>query len=748
MSKNLVVVESPAKAKTIKKYLGKDFEVLSSMGHVIDLPASKLGVDIKDDFKPQYVTIKGKTKTLSQIKKSANAAEKVYLACDPDREGEAIAWHISGQVKDAKKKVHRVMFYEITKDSITKGISHPGKIDMNRVEAQQARRILDRLGGYQGSPFLWTTVRRGLSAGRVQTVALRLICEREDEINAFKPQEYWSLAARLEGKSKTPFEASLLKIDGKKAAIKDGKTSQAIVSELNKSQFAISNIDEKDRKRSTYPPFITSTLQQAAARAYGYSAKKTMMLAQQLYEGVDLGDEGAVGLITYMRTDAVRLAPEAVSAAREFIAQKYGAEYLPAEANHYKSRKGAQEGHEAIRPTMAGRTPEAVKNFLSLDQFKLYGLIWSRFIACQMTPAVYSTKAVDITAGKYLFRATGSTLKFAGFLAAYGVQEDDSGEYADSKMLPELTSEETLKLLELLPKQHFTEPPARYNEASLIKTLEAQGIGRPSTYASIISTLLDRKYVDREQKQLKPTELGQVVSKILVEKFPHIFQVQFTADMENELDKIEQGKLDRIQVLKDFYEPFSRDLTSAESSKEEIKKSLVEETDIKCPNCQSPMVIKWGRFGRFYACSNYPECKTTKPLEEEEEQQKAAEGVLCDKCGGPMVLKRGRFGKFLACSNYPQCKSIKPISTGVPCPEPGCDGQLTERKTKRGKAFFSCSKYPDCKYAVWNKPLPQKCENCGFGHLVEKYTKQRGAFPACPKCKWEPEVKVEKKPEK
>ncbi len=362
-----------------------------------------------------------------------------------------------------------------------------------------------------------------------------------------------------------------------------------------------------------------------------------------------------------------------------------------------------------------------------------------------MTPAIYSTKAVDITAGKYLFRATGSTMKFPGFLAAYGVQEDDSGEYADSKMLPELTPDEALKLLELLPKQHFTEPPARYNEASLIKTLEAQGIGRPSTYASIISTLLDRKYVDREQKQLKPTELGQVVSKILVEKFPHIFQVQFTADMENELDKIEQGKLDRIQVLKDFYEPFSRDLNSAESSKEEIKKSLVEQTDIKCPNCQSPMVIKWGRFGRFYACSNYPECKTTKPLEEEEEQQKAAEGVVCDKCGGPMVLKRGRFGKFLACSNYPQCKSIKPISTGVPCPEPGCDGHLTERKTKQGKAFFSCSKYPDCKYAVWNKPLPQKCENCGFGHLVEKYTKQRGAFPACPKCKWEPEVKAEKK---
>lgn len=738
MPKNLVVVESPAKAKTIKKYLGRDYEILSSMGHVIDLPASKLGVDIKDGFKPQYTTIKGKAKTLAQIKKSAQQADKIYLACDPDREGEAIAWHIAGQVKNARKKVHRVMFYEITKESITKGIAHPGKIDLNRVEAQQARRILDRLVGYQVSPLLWKTVRRGLSAGRVQTVALRLICEREEEIKAFKPQEYWSLAARLEGASRIPFEAALLKIEGKKASIKDSQASQALVSELGLATFAVSGIEQKERRRSTYPPFITSTLQQAAARAYGFSAKRTMALAQQLYEGVELGAEGAVGLITYMRTDAVRLAPEAVSGARQFITEHYGAEYLPSEPHHYKSRKGAQEGHEAIRPTLAGRTPDSAKGYLTSDQHKLYSLIWSRFIACQMTPAVYSTKTVDITAGRCLFRATGSTLKFPGFLAAYGVQEDDSGEYADSKTLPEMAEGEVLKMLELLPKQHFTEPPARYNEASLIKTLEAQGIGRPSTYASIISTLLDRKYADREQKQLAPTELGQVVSRILVDKFPHIFQVQFTADMENELDKIEQGKLDRVQVLNDFYKPFSLDLKSAESSQADIKQSLVEQTDLKCPNCQSPMVIKWGRYGRFYACSNYPECKTTKPLEEEDGQQTQASGEVCEKCGSPMVVKRGRFGKFLACSNYPQCKSIKPISTGVACPEPGCQGQLTERKTKRGKTFYSCSKYPECKYASWKKPLPLKCKNCGFGHLVESYTKQRGAFPACPKCKWEP----------
>jgi DNA topoisomerase-1 len=742
MPKNLVIVESPAKAKTIGKYLGRDFAVLSSMGHVRDLPPSKLGVDLEKDFAPQYVTIKGKTKVVTQIKAKAKEAEKVYLACDPDREGEAIAWHIAAEIKEGKKKLHRVMFYEITKEGVKKGIAHPVKIDDNKVEAQQARRILDRIVGYQVSPFLWTTVRRGLSAGRVQTVALRLICEREEEIKAFKPQEYWSLAARLQATDNGPFEAMLAKIEGKKASVKDKKAMDEILAGLKNEKFTVSGLDSRDKKRNPYPPFITSTLQQAAFRAFGFSAQKTMMLAQQLYEGVELGDEGATGLITYMRTDAVRLAPEAIASAREYIKEKFGPEYLPAEPLHYKSRKSAQEGHEAIRPSLVDHHPDKVKPYLTPDQQKVYGLIYSRFLACQMNPAVYLTTTADIEAGKFSFRASGSSLKFNGFLAAYGVEDDDSSEYGESKSLPRLEKGEILKLIDFLPKQHFTEPPARYNVGSLIKTLEAEGIGRPSTYATIVGTLVDREYVLQEQGRFSPTELGMVVSRILVEKFPDIFEVQFTADMETELDKIEQGKLDRVQVLKDFYQPFSKDLKAAQSKKEEIKKSLEEKTDLKCPNCQSPMIIKWGRFGKFYACSNYPECKTTKPLEEEGDEQIKE---TCEKCGSPMAVKRGRFGKFLACTNYPKCENIKSISTGVPCPEPGCTGHLTERRTKRGKNFYSCSRYPDCKFAIWNKPVKQQCTNCGNPYLVEKYTKAKGKHLACPKCKWEPPTETESK---
>jgi DNA topoisomerase-1 len=742
MAKNLVIVESPAKAKTIGKYLGRDYAVISSMGHVRDLPPSKLGVDLTKDFEPQYVVIKGKTKLVAQIKAKAKEAENIYLACDPDREGEAIAWHIAAEIKEGKKKkIHRIMFYEITKESIKSGIAHPGKIDNNKVEAQQARRILDRIVGYQVSPYLWTTVRRGLSAGRVQTVALRLICEREDEIKAFKPQEYWSLAARLQGKEGGPFEALLFKIDGKKAAIKDKPAMDQVLAGLKAGQFTVENLESKDKKRNTYPPFITSTLQQAAFRAFGYSAKKTMMLAQQLYEGIELGDEGATGLITYMRTDAVRLAPEAIAAAREYIKEKFGAGYLPPEPLHYKSRKGAQEGHEAIRPSAVERHPDKIKGYLTPEQHKVYGLIYSRFLACQMNPAIYLSSTADIACGKYLFRVSGNTLKFNGFLAAYGIEEDDSAEYGDSKSLPPLTQSEVLKLAELLPKQHFTEPPPRYNVGSLIKILEAQGIGRPSTYATIVSTLVDREYILQESGRFSPTELGQVVSRILIEKFPDIFEVQFTADMETELDKIEQGKLDRLQVLKDFYAPFSKDLKAAEAGKAEMKKSLEEKTDLKCPNCQAPMIIKWGRFGKFYACSNYPECKTTKPLEEEEDQKIAA--GTCEKCGSPMAVKRGRFGKFLACTNYPKCENIKSITTGVPCPEPGCTGELTERRSKRGKNFYSCSRYPDCKYASWNKPVNQACPSCGFGHLSQKYSKAKGNYIACSKCKHEPEEKKE-----
>ncbi len=737
MAKNLVIVESPAKSRTIGKYLGRDYSVVSSMGHIRDLPSSKLGVDLKKDFQPTYVPIKGKAKVLAQIKAAAAKAERIYIATDPDREGEAIAWHIAGEIKEKGKKISRAMFYEITRDSVAKGLAHPLKIDQKKVDAQQARRILDRLVGYQVSPFLWKTVRRGLSAGRVQTVALRLICEREEEIRAFKPQEYWTMSARLQGRENDPFEASLFKIDDKKPHIKNQPESQRLEVELQALPFAVAGIEIKDKKRHPYPPFITSTLQQAAYRSLGFSARKTMSIAQQLYEGVELGEEGAVGLITYMRTDSVRLAPEAVAQARAFISSHFGPEYLPPDPQHYRSRKSAQEGHEAIRPTAAERTPEQVGQFLSPDQQKLYRLIWSRYLACQMRSAVYSVRTADIRAGRFLFRASGSSLSFNGFLAAYGVQEDDSDQYAESGDLPNLQPGEELKLLELLPKQHFTEPPPRYNEASLIKALEADGIGRPSTYAVILSTIIDRDYVTKERGPLEPTELGMVVNRILTEKFPHVFQVQFTADMEGELDKIEQGKLDWVQALRDFYGPFSKDLKSAEAGRLEVKKSLEESTDIACPECGQPMVIKWGRFGKFYACSRYPECKTTMPLDAEQDK-KDAEGQVCDKCGSPMKVKRSKFGKFLACSNYPHCQSTRPITTGVACPEPGCTGELVERRTKRGRSFYSCTKYPDCKYAVWNRPIGRACESCGFGHLVQRYSKARGQYLACPKCKWEP----------
>lgn len=737
MTQKLVIVESPAKSRTIGRYLGKDFSVISSMGHIKDLPQSKLGVDLKNDFQPTYVPIKGKAKVLSQIKAAAAKAERVFIATDPDREGEAIAWHIANEIGQKKKAaIHRALFYEITKESIAKAIAHPGRIDQRKVDAQQARRILDRLVGYQVSPFLWKTVRRGLSAGRVQTVALRLICEREEEIKSFRPQEYWTIAARLQGEN-GPFVAELVKIDDKKPNLGDRSASDRVCQELSRASFSVLRMEKKDKKRHPYPPFITSSLQQAAYRSLGFSAKKTMMLAQQLYEGVELGPEGAVGLITYMRTDSVRLAAEAVAAARKYISDRFGEKYLPAEPQHYRSKKSAQEGHEAIRPTAVGRTPESVAAYLAADQLKLYSLIWSRFLACQMMPAVYAVTTVEVAAGRYLLRAKGSRVSFNGFLAAYGLQEEDSQEYDETKDLPPLAEGEALTLLEILPQQHFTEPPPRYNEASLIKTLEAQGIGRPSTYAMILSTIQEREYVTKERGALAPTELGVVVNRILTQKFPHIFQVQFTADMEAELDKIEKGKLDWIQALKDFYGPFSLDLKSAEKARDEVKRSLQQASDRLCPVCGQPMVIKWGRYGKFYACSKYPECKTTLPLETDQDL-KEAEGQVCEKCGSPMKVKRSKFGKFLACSNYPQCQSTRPITTGVACPEPGCDGQLVERRSKRGRAFYSCSRYPDCKYAVWNKPVAGKCESCNFGHLVVKYTKARGQYLACPKCKWEP----------
>ncbi len=736
MTKNLLIVESPAKSKTLKRFLGKSFEVLSTIGHVRDLPKSKLGVDPEDGFKIDYVTIRGKQKILKKLRDAAKKSDMVYLAPDPDREGEAIAWHVAQQISEPDKVV-RVTFNEITKKAVLAAIENTRDIDINLVNAQQARRALDRLVGYKVSPVLWKTVARNLSAGRVQSVALRIICEREAEIEAFVEEEYWNIEALLADKNKTELLSKLVKIDSDKPEIKNQEQADGIVEELKKLDFTVDEVKKSEKKRNPLPPFITSTLQQDAARALGYSPKKTMMIAQQLYEGVELGDEGATGLITYMRTDSTRIASSAIDQAREFINNTYGSEYLPGKPNFYRARKGAQDAHEAIRPTYLDNPPAKIKGSLTRDQLRLYTLIWNRFLACQMTPAVYDTTSVDINAGKYLFRSTAQALKFDGFLKVYDEAKENgngaNGENGFVDSIPELGKGDKLRLVELKPSQHFTKPPARFTQASLVKTLEAEGIGRPSTYASIISTLLDRKYVELEQKKLSATELGKTVNKILVDNFPDLFNVKFTAHMETDLDQIEMGKEDWVSVMQGFYGPFEKTLNDVTKRQKEIKDSLTEETGEVCEKCGSPMVIKWGRNGRFLACSAYPECKTTKPLNGQAEPE--ITDVVCENCGARMVVKEGRFGRFLACSNYPECKTTKAIPTGIKCPREGCDGDVVEKKTRRGKTFWGCSKYPKCDFASWYKPVNQECPECKSPYLVEKDTKAAGAHLYCPECK-------------
>ncbi|MDH4226998.1 MAG: type I DNA topoisomerase [Deltaproteobacteria bacterium] len=710
MGKSLVIVESPAKAKTINKYLGKGFTVMASVGHIKDLPKSKLGVDIENDFAPQYETIKGKATIISDLKKAGKEADAIYIGPDPDREGEAIAWHIrealDGKGK-AKKPVYRVLFNEITEKAIKEAIKNPGDIDMKKVDAQQARRILDRLVGYQVSPILWDKVRRGLSAGRVQSVAVRLICEREREIQAFKAIEYWSITAEFD-----KFVAKLVKKDSKPITISTEAEATAVLTDLKGAKFAVADIEKKERKKNPLAPFITSRMQQEAARKLGYTAKKTMMLAQQLYEGIELGEEGPVGLITYMRTDSPRVSSEAIAAVREHIQAKYGKDFLPEKPNEYKGKKSAQDAHEAIRPTSLNYTPEKVKTFLSRDQQRLYDLIWKRFVASQMTPAVLDQTKAEITAKNYLFQANGVTVKFAGFTAVYEEGKDDVAEGEgdeDEKKLPPLKAGQELAANAVTPKQHFTQPPPRFTEATLVKELEEKGIGRPSTYASIISTIVDREYVAKDQKRLSPTELGFTITDLLVESFPKILNVEFTALMENELDQVEDGAIEWLRVMRDFYEPFKESLDKA---KEGMKNLKAEETptDLKCPKCGNSMVIKWGRRGKFLACSGYPECKSTSDFRVDEDgkvhpvERKDTTDEKCPKCGNPMAVKSGRFGKFLACTAYPECKSTMPYSTGVPCPEEGCTGKVIERRTKKGRVFYGCSRYPDCKYASWVEP--------------------------------------------
>jgi DNA topoisomerase-1 len=725
--RSLVVVESPTKVKTIQKYLDGKFIVKASMGHVRDLPKSQLGVDPKKNFKPKYVISPAKQKVLEDLKKAAEKSEALYVATDPDREGEAIGWHLAQELAVDKKKVYRITFNEITERAVKAAFTKPGKIDMHKVDAQQARRVLDRLVGYSLSPLLWDKVQRGLSAGRVQSVAVRLIVDREREIVAFVPVEYWSLHARLSAKHPPEFEATLREVAGEKAALATEDETRALVARLDGQRFVVRSVTRGERRRNPAPPFITSTLQQDAGRKLGFSAKKTMTVAQQLYEGIELGDEGAVGLITYMRTDSVRIAQDAQAEARRWATERLGAEYLPDAPPTYKSRGSAQEAHEAIRPSDVNREPKAVARFLTKDQLALYRLVWERFLASQLMPAVYDTVAADVVAGDCVFRAQGQTLKFKGFTAVYVESREDDETAADDeadRAMPVLEEGEVLTLHGLDPKQHFTQPPPRYTEASLIKALEELGIGRPSTYASILGTIInDRGYVRRERRTLFPTELGIAVTDKLLPFFSDIMNVEFTAQMEGELDKVEEGELSWVDTIKEFYEPFKRDL--ARAKKEMGSEKAGVPIGEACPECGGDLLERRGRFGKFIACSNYPDCKYKRNLPGSERAEDQPTDEICPTCGKPMVIKHGRFGKFIACSGYPECKTTKPVTLGIACPQTGCAGQLVERRSRKGRTFYGCSAYPACNFVVWQRPVAEPCPKCGATFLTERVARGR-----------------------
>ena len=742
MGKSLLIVESPTKVNTLKKIVGKDFIIKASVGHLKDLPKKKLGVDIDNNFEPEYITIRGKGKILQELKTAAKKAEKIYLAPDPDREGEAIAYHIGNEVaRFTKGKIYRVLFNEITKKAVKEALDNPTELNPDRVNAQQARRILDRLVGYKISPILWKKVHRGLSAGRVQSVALRIVCEREREIQEFESKEYWSINLDLEGSCKPKFQAKLFKIENEKAEIGNKEEADKILKDLEGIPLVLDSITKKERKRNPSAPFITSSLQQEASRKLNFSPKKTMMLAQKLYEGIKLDKKGTVGLITYMRTDSVRLSDQALDEVRGYIPERYGKEYLPTKPNTYKSKKSAQEAHEAIRPTDVNLDPNSIKEHLEKDLFRLYQLIWARFVSCQMVPAVLDTTQFDITSGNYLFRSNGSILKFPGFMKVYVEGQDDvKSEKPDTKdsdkILPPLNKGEELKLLEILPEQHFTQPPARYTEAMLVRELEEKGVGRPSTYASIISVIKDRDYIQNEERRLKPVELGFMINDLLVENFPDLMTTEFTAKMEGQLDEVEEGNIEWKKVLQSFYTPFKKDLEEAEKKMKDFK-AEVEETNEICEKCNEPMIIKWGRFGKFMACSGYPDCKNTKdikkPGSEEEGTPDEVDGN-CDLCQSALIIKRGRFGKFIACSTYPECKFTKPIGLGITCPEDNCKGEIAPRRTKKGRTFYGCTKYPDCKFTSWDKPKDEPCPECKHPFMVEKWKKNEDPTILCPEC--------------
>ena len=815
MSKGLVIVESPAKAKTIQKYLGKGFTVDASFGHVKDLPKSSLGVDVEDEFSTEYVVIPGKEKVLAKLKKLALAADRIYLAPDPDREGEAIAAHLADELGDGDKKkkkskkkeedaggerIRRVTFNEITQRAVKAAFEHPRDIDRNLVDAQQARRVLDRLVGYQVSPLLWDKVRRGLSAGRVQTVALRLIVDREREIKAFEKKEYWTIDAHLAGAKPPTFDARFLGRGEEKVEIANGEEAEKIRLALEKADWLVRSVEKKERRRNATPPFTTSKLQQDSSRKLRFSVKRTMMIAQRLYEGIELGDEGLVGLITYMRTDSTRVSPDAIAEVREYVGREYGNQYLPESPNTYKEKKEAQAAHEAIRPTSAMRHPDTVKQYLQEDEFKVYKLIWQRFVASQMNPAMFDQTTVDIdaksSADVFWFRVTGSVMKFDGFLKVYEEAKDakdDEDEELKHK-LPPLEAGQKLTLKSLLPEQHFTEPPPRYNEASLVKELEERGIGRPSTYATILSTIQERQYAQKVGGKFVPTEIGLVVTDLLVENFKDIFDFQYTARLEEELDEIEEGKEKWTDALGEFYKKFAKDLKYAEKHMENIKR-MEKPTDEKCERCGAPLVIKWGKHGSFYACSTYDKddpnsCTFTKenpinlPDLDSADMQETTQEEYCENCGRVMVLKRGRFGQFMACTGYPDCKTTRRLDQGkkVPdipldetCPQcgrnlilrhgrygefvscsgyPDCkyvkqnfigvkcplckDGELVEKRARKGNTFYGCSNYPKCKFTSAAKPIAEKCPKCGHEYLVERLRKD-GNVVACPnkECDYE-----------
>ncbi len=767
MKKSLIIVESPAKAKTIGKYLGKEFTVHASVGHIKNLPKSKLGVDVESGYVPTFETIQGKEEVIQKLKDEAKKSDTVYIATDPDREGEAIAADIAEELVENDDRIYRVLFHEITSKGVADAMKKPQKIDDDLVASQRARRVMDRLVGYKISPFVWKTMFYGLSAGRVQSVALRLICEREAAVASFTTTEYWSIIGEFKTEASEGFYAKLFRMDGKELFVPSKENlleikhkgtgdrytylpseSEAlrVIEDIKKQSFVVNDVQKKDIRRNPPAPFITSTLQQEASRKLRFSASRTMTLAQKLYEGIEIGEDGAVGLITYMRTDSTRLSDDAVAAVREFIYTNYGKEYVPKHPNVYKKKKTSQDAHEAIRPTSVKYTPAAVKKYLDKDLFRLYELVWNRFVACQMEAAVLESTSVIIGGGKYQFKATASRYKFRGFLQVYDDSvdkesekyEEEDAEVVDEKLPTNLAPGQPTSLMSIVPHRHETSPPPRFTESSLVKTLESLGIGRPSTYAMIVSTIINRKYVEQRERKLYALPLGMEVNKLLTTNFPHIFNVKFTAKMEEELDTIASGAREYKTVLDDFYLPFNSSLEKVSKSASSIKKSMQEKTDVVCELCGKPMIIKWGRNGKFMACSGYPDCKNTKPLPEDQEKHQHLAGLKCELCGGEMLVRSSRFGTFLGCSNYPTCKNTKPISMGIKCPK--CkEGDLVERKTKRKRTFYGCSRYPDCDFASWDKPSNHPCETCGAPFMVVKYSEKRGEYLKCPSCKAEVE---------